>query len=100
MPTDRTATKIPLCIPFLGIARGLSPNFHIYVFVGNLQDRSTYFLQQNRQMNRGKIYIALRHMILEIGAVAVQFLFWEYLFQILVLALCNALMDAQLESSA
>jgi hypothetical protein len=39
--------------------RGLSPNFHIHVSVSDLhiysQDRSTYFLQQNRQINRGNI---------------------------------------------
>jgi hypothetical protein len=35
--------------------RGLSPNFHIHVSVNDLycisQDRSTYFLQQNRQIH-------------------------------------------------
>ncbi len=39
--------------------RGLSPNFHIHVSVSDLyvhsQDRSTYFLQQNRQIDPGNI---------------------------------------------
>jgi hypothetical protein len=36
--------------------RGLSPNFHIHVSMSDLyipQDRSTYFLKQNRQIDRG-----------------------------------------------
>jgi hypothetical protein len=46
--------------------RGLSPNFLIHVSLNELyiysQDRSTYFLQQNRQIDRGNIQIAHRHM--------------------------------------
>jgi hypothetical protein len=43
--------------------RGLSPNFHINVSVSDLyiysQDRSTHFLQSNRQIDRWNIYKSL-----------------------------------------
>ncbi len=52
--------KSHLCIPFLGILRGLSPNFHINVSVSDLYISRIVphiFLQQNRQIHRGNICI-------------------------------------------
>ncbi len=72
--------KFLLCISFLGIARPQSQFPHSCVcerFVYS-QDRSTYFLQKNRQIEGGNISkFAHSHM-----NVAVLFLFWEYLFPI------------------
>ncbi len=63
--TEPTGTALQreshFCIPFLGIARPQSQFPQEYVrerFIYS-QDRSTYFLQRNRQIDPGNIYISL-----------------------------------------
>jgi hypothetical protein len=51
--------KNPIYVFLFWELRGLSPYFHIHVSVSYVfiysQDRFTYFLPQNRQINRGNI---------------------------------------------
>ncbi len=49
--------KNPIYVFLFWELRGLSPNFYVHVSVSDLysQDRSSYFLQQNRQIDRGNI---------------------------------------------
>ncbi len=49
--------KSHLCIPFLGIGRLPSQHSCVCERFINSQDRSTYFLQQNRQIDCGNIYV-------------------------------------------
>jgi hypothetical protein len=76
------ARKIPFMYSFSGNCEASVPISCVCERFMYSQDQFTYFLQQNRRIDLGNIYIAHRHMSVEIGTVAALFLFWEYLFPI------------------
>jgi hypothetical protein len=73
--------------------RGLSPNFHIHMSVNDLyipKYRSKYFLQQNRQIDRGNVQIAHRHWMWKLGLWPRNSFSGNICFEFSVLVFCSA----------
>ncbi len=80
-----------LYIPFLGIARPQPQFLHSCVcerFIYS-QDRSTYFLQQKRQLHHGNTLFANRHMNVEIGLRPRYSFSGNICFKFLAFSLCS-----------
>jgi hypothetical protein len=74
-----TARKIPFMYSFSGNCAASVPISHSCVceqFIYS-QDRSTYFLQQNRQTDPGNIKISHRYMSVGTGRQNIKIMFWK-----------------------
>ncbi len=84
--------KSQLCIPFPGIVQPQS-QFSLWCVCERFiysQDRSTYFLQQNKQIDHQIIKTTHRHINVEIGTVARNSFFGNTCSEFSVLVLCSA----------
>ncbi len=98
-----TARKFHLCISFLGIARPQPQFQHSCVWERFIlsQDRSTYFLQQNRQTDReNTVYKSLTDTwIWKLGLRPRYFFSGNICFEISVFCLCSVLQAKLLPAS-